>query len=435
MASHFSRCRFLLVVTLLAVAVPFATHAQVAKPTVNAGDTCCAITSINGNTGIVTAKVTATGSAFTFKVTDATLLRSLHVGQAVGADFTTKRVTVDGIGPCCAILTLDAPAGPTQIKPAVPAAAKPPAAAPASAALPAELGKHAYEIDGVDVVLLSVQRTSGDTVTVRWQYRNTTVQPKKVGESFGGMGSSEAFSLVWDAYLLDGRTRLAVQKDGAGGLMAARHGGGKVVTIAAKESVSTWARFAAPAISVKKITVVVPGAEPFEDVVLGFDPGNGFDPTNGIQPKPTSFDPDNGIRASGLAVRPYEINGVEVVLLSVQRTSGDTITVRWQYRNTTDQPKKVGESFGGMGSSEAFSLVWDAYILDGRTRLGVQKDASGALMAARHGSGKVVTVAAKETLSAWARFAAPPIAVTKITVVVPGVEPFENVVIAAAGGA
>ena len=43
----------------------------------------------------------------------------------------------------------------------------------------------------------------------------------------------------------------------------------------------------------------------------------------------------------------------------------------------------------------------------------VQKDETGNLIAARHGAGKVVTIAAKETHAAWARFAAPPATTTK----------------------
>jgi hypothetical protein len=313
--------------------------AQVAKPNVNYLDPCCAIASIDGDTGIVTARVTATRRALAFKVTDGALLRSLRVGQTVSADFKARRVTVNGVAPCCEILTLepegvdaccaitginagtgavsariaatgreltfkvtdaallpalrigqsivaDFPASRVSVYPAdpccaitsgdVPApAARPdvaplakPISGPAAPTAPNGLGTHPYEVDGVEVTLLSVQRTTGDTLTVRWQYRNTLSQPRKIGESFGGMGWSEPFSLVLDAYLLDGRTRYAVQKDESGNPMAAK-AGGKIVTISGKGTHTTWARFPAPPVTTTKISVFIPGTEPFEDVLIG----------------------------------------------------------------------------------------------------------------------------------------------------------------------
>ena len=71
-------------------------------------------------------------------------------------------------------------------------------------------GIHSYEVDGVKVALMSVERNNVNEITVRWQYRNTTGEPKKIGESFHGMGSSEAFSLVWDAYVVDPIAKIKV---------------------------------------------------------------------------------------------------------------------------------------------------------------------------------------------------------------------------------
>jgi hypothetical protein len=130
-----------------------------------------------------------------------------------------------------------------------------------------------------------------------------------------------------------------------------------------------------------------------------------------------------------LAVSDYEVDGVQVELLSVQRVSDGTITVRWQYRNTTDQPKQLGESFKGMGWSEPFSLVYDAYLVDarGKMKYPVLKDDRGGLVAGKHAGRKVVTLGPKRTLGAWAKFAAPPAAATKISVFIPGAQPFEEI--------
>jgi Cu/Ag efflux protein CusF len=79
-----------------------------AEPAGNAGadpgEPCCNVTSIDAATGIVTARVTASGRVFRFQVKDAALLGSMKAGQKVFADFGTKRVRVHGSEPCCNIL-------------------------------------------------------------------------------------------------------------------------------------------------------------------------------------------------------------------------------------------------------------------------------------------------------------------------------------------
>lgn len=78
----------------------------------DAAEPCCAITAIDTKSQTITAKETKTGRTFQFKVADAKLLSSLKVGQAVQADFTTMKVSVqpDAATPCCAIVNLRQPA-------------------------------------------------------------------------------------------------------------------------------------------------------------------------------------------------------------------------------------------------------------------------------------------------------------------------------------
>jgi len=83
----------------------------VAAPKAYAATPCCNVTSIDRTSGTVTAKETATGRVFKFKVTDAKLLSSLKTGQGIYANFTAKQVSVDGIEPCCAIVRLEPPDG------------------------------------------------------------------------------------------------------------------------------------------------------------------------------------------------------------------------------------------------------------------------------------------------------------------------------------
>jgi len=133
--------------------------------------------------------------------------------------------------------------------------------------------------------------------------------------------------------------------------------------------------------------------------------------------------------AHAIATSSYEVEGVEVALLSVRRISDGSITVKWEYRNTTDQPKKLGQSFEGMGSSEAYSLNWHAYLADARNKMKypVAKDQRGDPVAGKHAPGKVVLLGPKKTLGTWAKFISIPPEVKKISVFIPGVDPFEDV--------
>jgi Cu/Ag efflux protein CusF len=79
-------------------------------PTVHGGTPCCGITGMAAG-GLVTAQDTATGKTFQFQVTNQVLAKSLRVGQKVYADFGTQQVSVDGISPCCGIVS--AASGPT----------------------------------------------------------------------------------------------------------------------------------------------------------------------------------------------------------------------------------------------------------------------------------------------------------------------------------
>jgi len=133
--------------------------------------------------------------------------------------------------------------------------------------------------------------------------------------------------------------------------------------------------------------------------------------------------------AAAIAVNDYEVDGVQVALLSVKRISDGTLTVKWEYRNKTNEAKKLGESFPGMGSSEVYSLAWHAYLVDGRNKMKypVVKDTRGDPVAGKHGPGKVVVLGPGKTLGTWAKFIAVPPEVKKISVFIPGVQPFEDV--------
>ena len=102
-------------IVALAVAIAATAGAQ-ATP-------CCAIVSIDARTGLIAAKVNASGQTFQFKVGSPLMTRTLRVGQAIYANFSTNQVSLDGRTQCCAIV--QSPKGGLAVR--VPGGAKAPA--------------------------------------------------------------------------------------------------------------------------------------------------------------------------------------------------------------------------------------------------------------------------------------------------------------------
>jgi hypothetical protein len=73
-------------------------------PEVSAGTPCCTVTTVNVKTGIVTAKNTATGETFKFRLVEAAQIGNIKVGDQVSTDFQTRQVTVHSFQPAEGIL-------------------------------------------------------------------------------------------------------------------------------------------------------------------------------------------------------------------------------------------------------------------------------------------------------------------------------------------
>lgn len=101
----------------------------------NAIAPCCGVTAVDAKTGVVTARVTATGQIFTFKAPGA-LLQTLKPGSPVYANFAAKQVSLNGSTACCSItgMSTAAPAAnqaatatSKQLQPSAPTAMSAPA--------------------------------------------------------------------------------------------------------------------------------------------------------------------------------------------------------------------------------------------------------------------------------------------------------------------
>jgi len=136
------RCLARMVAVSVVFVALFTPHAM-------AQGSCCSITAINRQTGIVTAKVNASGQILEFKVTSPALLPSLKDGQPIYANFTTRQVSLDGKTICGTIVAIGpatSPQGP-MAKPSspsqpgaalkIPSSSKPGAAPESAPASPA----------------------------------------------------------------------------------------------------------------------------------------------------------------------------------------------------------------------------------------------------------------------------------------------------------
>ena len=154
---------------------------------------CCGITKIDAATGIVTAKVTANGNVFQFKVADARALGLLRVGQGVYANFAGKQVSLDGRRACCAITS-----GPGAPVAAPPSRTNPPSAPPAAAPNVARPAAPPSAVPAVPPASRAPARTGPTTSTALPTVRSVSfvgsrpIAPVKGGAAGNATGGQEA---------------------------------------------------------------------------------------------------------------------------------------------------------------------------------------------------------------------------------------------------
>ena len=133
---------------------------------------------------------------------------------------------------------------------------------------PKPIAVHEHEVDGVDVALMDVRRTSSDTVTVKWEYRNKTKVSQALATKSTGWG--DPYRLSWSTYLADeeGKVKFPLLRDSEGRPIAAVHGTPvHDITVGPQKTLRAWAKYLVPA-DVKKISVFLTGVEPFENVTI-----------------------------------------------------------------------------------------------------------------------------------------------------------------------
>jgi hypothetical protein len=217
---------------------------------------CCGVISVDARTGAVTAFERKSGNIFKFTAKNASAIKpcqsfeaelaGLKDGQAFAAKF--------GAGD----LSRVAAAGRARVTPGEPCCDM--TSAPGTAGRVLGVQPHS-KYEGVEILLMSLERSKGDLVTATCLYCNGGSDPADL--------SGDIRDRVSDAKLLDTENQVQYQVERAGGAggdaLVSDHGSG--LHLQPDKTAKTWMKFTAP--EGTTVTLVVPGAsEPFEDLPI-----------------------------------------------------------------------------------------------------------------------------------------------------------------------
>ena len=126
--------------------------------------------------------------------------------------------------------------------------------------------------------------------------------------------------------------------------------------------------------------------------------------------------------ASQPMVEDAEWDGVKVELMSVERTSGNMLTIKFKYINGNSKEVDINR----LGRFNHDNMVDHVYYVDTKNKKKylVVKDAEGKALGTNL---QYFKLSPNESKAAWGKFPEPPADVQKIAVYLPGVPPFEDV--------
>ena len=137
--------------------------------------------------------------------------------------------------------------------------------------------------------------------------------------------------------------------------------------------------------------------------------------------------PPAGAAGPPIAVQDSDFPDVEVALLEVTRTPGDTVTVKWQYRNKGTKQRELQAI--GLNEADHYKLVAAAYLVDpvNKKKYLIVRDANDVPLGSRSNNYRLPP---NDALAMWAKFPAPPETTEKVSVVLPHSAPFDDVKVA-----
>jgi hypothetical protein len=119
------------------------------------------------------------------------------------------------------------------------------------------------EWPGVTGVLTSVERSSGNMLTIKFKYLHAGSDKVEIAR----LGQYSHDDVLDHVYYIDAKNKkkCLVVKDAQNKALGTNL---KYFTLAAGESKTAWGKFPEPPADVQKISVYLPGAPPFEDVPI-----------------------------------------------------------------------------------------------------------------------------------------------------------------------
>ncbi len=126
-----------------------------------------------------------------------------------------------------------------------------------------------------------------------------------------------------------------------------------------------------------------------------------------------------------LATADGEKSGVRIEVLELKRTSGDTLSLKFNLINDSAEAFDFGYALIEPGKTNDYGSISGVNLIEGagKKKYFVVRDTEGACLCSRGMS----RVESKSRATLWAKFPAPPAEVSKITVIVPHFTPMEDV--------
>ena len=132
--------------------------------------------------------------------------------------------------------------------------------------------------------------------------------------------------------------------------------------------------------------------------------------------------------AAGIATADGETPGVTVTLKELKRASGGTLSMKLVITNGSDKKLPIDYSLGDPEHSIAdYNSIGGVHLIDpvGKKKYFVARDAQNKCVCSQG----LKDVEPGASINAWAKFAAPPADVQKISVIVPHFAPMDDVAI------
>ncbi|MGH9753435.1 MAG: hypothetical protein ACREA2_11685 [Blastocatellia bacterium] len=128
---------------------------------------------------------------------------------------------------------------------------------------------------------------------------------------------------------------------------------------------------------------------------------------------------------TALATADGEKPGVRIEVQEMKRTSGDTLSLKFALINDSDESFDFGYALIEPGKTDDYNSISGVNLIEGvgKKKYFVVRDTEGAPLCSRGLS----SVASKSRVNLWAKFPAPPVDVSKITIAVPHFIPMEDV--------